>query len=51
MYWKKEQEGFECTDAPLRLYCVNPLIILNCRALNVVMASPRYRNAEPSATS
>ena len=31
-----------------RLNSSIPLILLKCRALNVFIASPRYRNAEPS---
>ena len=36
------------TDAIFRLYWLFPLILLKCRALNVFIASLRYRNAERS---
>ncbi|GEM_PF-4071265 len=40
--------SFDCTDAIFRLYWLFPLILLKRRALNVFIASPRYRNAERS---
>ena len=39
---------FDCTDAFFRLYWLFPLILLKHRALNVFIASLRYRNAERS---
>ena len=40
--------SFDCTDAIFRLYWLFPLILLKRRALNVFIASLRYRNAERS---
>ena len=39
---------FDCTDAIFRLYWLFPLILLKRRALNEIIASLRYRNAERS---
>ena len=40
--------SLDCTDAIFRLYWLFPLILLKRRALNVFIASLRYRNAERS---